>query len=220
MNTLVPRAWRTVLSAGVLSAGVLAVGVLSAGNLHAQERITNAKLETASGAQGVGRAMRDIASRSTATWVGYQVPMVADDTRRLCDGRPARVFLEAADTFTVLARLEKGRPLRLRTFTPECDIDAGGMPVVWLSDVKPDDSVAWLASLVASQPDAAPRRDGLATRAVAAIAMHAAPAAVPQLISLATGTTSADVRRETMTWLARSKDPRAFKFLTDLITSK
>jgi hypothetical protein len=47
---------------------------------------------------------------------------------------------------------------RLRLFTPECDIDAGGMPLVWLNDVKPDESVAWLASLVTAQPDA-PRRD-------------------------------------------------------------
>ena len=38
--------------------------------------------------------------------------------------------------------------MRVRTFTPDCDIDAGAMPLVWLNDVKADDSIAWLASLV------------------------------------------------------------------------
>ena len=117
-------------------------------------------------------------------------------------------------------QVENGSPIRLRTFTPECEIDAGGMPLVWLDDVKPDDSVSWLASLVTSQPDPALKRDSLATRAIAAIAMHAAPAAVAQLISLARGTKSADVRKEAMTWLGRSKDPQALNFLADLLTSK
>jgi hypothetical protein len=198
---------------------LLSAAVFCAAHLHAQERITNAKMQTTSGAQGVSRAIRDIASRPTPTWVGYQVPMVADDGRRLCDGRAPRVFLEPAATFTVLARLENGNPARLRTFTPECDIDAGGMPLVWLTDVKPDDSVAWLASLVTTQPDA-PRRDSLSTRAIEAIALHATPAAVPQLISLARGTKNADVRKDTMAWLGRSRDPQALKFLADLLTSK
>ena len=199
--------------------GCFGASVLNPANVYAQERITNAKLETTSAAQGVGRAIRDVASRSTTTWVGYQVPMVADDGRRLCDGRLPRVFLESATTLTVLARLENGSPLRLRLFTPECDIDAGGMPLVWLNDVKPDESVAWLASLVTAQPDA-PRRDTLSTRAIEAIALHATPAAVPQLISLARGTKNADIRKDTMTWLGRSRDPQALKFLADLLTSK
>ena len=69
--------------------------------------------------------------------------------------RGARVMLESPTEFVVLARVEGGRVSRIRTFTPDCDIDAGGMPVVWLNDVTPDDSIAWLASLVASSPEAA-----------------------------------------------------------------
>jgi hypothetical protein len=144
--------------------------------------------------------------------------MLADNSRRMCDSRPPRVFLEPPPTFTVLARFEGGSAVRLRTTTPECDIDAGGVTVVWLNDVKPDDSVAWLAGLVADQPTSVPHREMLVTPAITAIALHAAPAAVPQLIGLARGAKNADVRRETMTWLGRSRDPQALTFLQDLLT--
>ena len=36
------------------------------------------------------------------------------------------------------------------------------MPLVWLNDVKPDDSVAWLASLVTAAPDTGERHDRVA----------------------------------------------------------
>ena len=48
----------------------------------------------------------------------------------------------------MLTRVEAGRVSRIRTFTPDCNLDSGGMPVVWLQNVTPDDSVAWLTTLV------------------------------------------------------------------------
>ena len=51
------------------------------------------------------------------------------------------------------------RPRRSRQWSsasapsrPDCDVDAGNMPIVWLTDVKPDDSIAWLSSLVTGAP--------------------------------------------------------------------
>ncbi len=56
--------------------------------------------------------------------------------------------------------------VRLRTATPDCEIDAGGLPVVWLDGVKPDDSVAWLTSLVNTIPAAGERFDRVVRPAV------------------------------------------------------
>ena len=92
------------------------------------------------------------------------------------DRNGSRVTLEPATEFLVLARLEGGSVSRVRTFTPDCDIDATGMPLVWLDDVKPDDSVAWLASLVAASPDAGDRAR-VGKTAMSAIALHNVPAA-------------------------------------------
>jgi hypothetical protein len=78
------------------------------------------------------------------------------------------------------------------------------MPLVWLTDVKPDDSVAWLASLVTTLPDAQ-RRDSVSTRAIEAIALHATPAAVPQLISLAFPSSSAWPRGQRTPTSARTR---------------
>src|SRR5262249_18812380 len=56
--------------------------------------------------------------------------------------RGSRVMLEPATEFLVLARVEGGAVSRVRTFTPDCDLDAAGLTVVWLTDVKPDESIA------------------------------------------------------------------------------
>ena len=158
----------------------------------AQGRIANAKTETRSAAQGLEREVRAVAARGGAAWIGYRMPMVAGPRQMCCfdtisdgdaccgvcrlergggvsmsrgdirDRRGSRITLEPPTEFLVLARLEGGVVGRVRTFTPDCDIDATGMPLVWLNDVKPDDSLAWLASLVTAAPDAGERRDRVA----------------------------------------------------------
>ena len=55
-------------------------------------------------------------------------------------------------------------------FAPDCGIDAGGVPVHWITDVQPAQSVALLASLAKGM-------DGGRNGAISAIAMHARPAA-------------------------------------------
>ena len=65
MNNRVHR----VLAVAAILLGVL---VLPA---RAQERISNAKLETRSAAQGIEREVRAVASRGGVVWIGYSVPM-------------------------------------------------------------------------------------------------------------------------------------------------
>src|SRR4029450_9827030 len=91
--------------------------------------------------------------------------------------RGERVMLEAATEFIVLTRIEAGRVSRIRTFTPDCNLDSGGMPALWLQNVTPDDSVAWLTTLVLASPDTGEGRDRVGKTAMTAIALHNAPAA-------------------------------------------
>ena len=63
--------------------------------------------------------------------------------------RGSRVMLEPATEFLVLARLEGGARRRAcAPSRPTATSTPAACRVVWLNDVKPDDSVAWLASLV------------------------------------------------------------------------
>ena len=119
--------------------------LLAAALAAGQGRITNGQIETRAAAQSVEREIAAATSRGGARWVGYRIKVATGRRSMDCLER-SHIALEGATEVSLLARFE-GTPLtRLRTATPECEIDAGGLPVTWLDNVKADDSAAWLAS--------------------------------------------------------------------------
>jgi hypothetical protein len=118
----------------------------------------------------------------------------------------------------LLARFERGKVVKLRTLTPNCDVDAGGMPLVWLNDVRSTDSVRWLSTLV-DESSSDREVQTLSRAAITAIGLHATDAA-PQLIQIARTTTNRNYRRQAMNWLGQSKDPRATAFFEDVLKAK
>jgi len=214
--------------------------------VSAQGRFTNARSETRSAAQGVEREVRAVAGRASASWVGYRVPMVAGPRQMCCYdtisdvngtagmcrlesgggvsmdtgsvSRNGRIMLEPATEFLVLARVERGAVERIRTFTPDCDVDAGSMPVVWLSDVKADDSVAWLSSLVTAT-DVPDTRERVAKSAMHAIAMHDAPAADRALESFVAPSRPEWLRSDTSFWLGNARGEAGARLLARMIAN-
>jgi hypothetical protein len=169
---------------------------------QAQPPLVNARLETRGVQGGLAAEMRSAAARGTATWVAYAVPMI-QRPRTYLSYAPRGCRLEPPTDLLVLARFEAARILELRAQGMDCDLNASGMPVVWLTGVQPDDSVAWLMSLAvpgATQPvlvDTAVRSAGrpdLARPALGAVALHAAPSAARTLIDLAKNGTTAEIR--------------------------
>jgi hypothetical protein len=160
------------------------------------------------------REVTAIAARGTAAWVGYGVPIITGH-RQLCSG----VMLEPPTQLMILARLENGRVVKLRTLTPNCEVDAGGMPVVWLTDVKPVESVAWLAAFVAPATDNRDVTRDLTRPALAAIGLHATDGA-PRLIQIVRTTTDRNLRKQAMSWLGQSRDPQAVRFFEELLNIK
>ena len=225
-----------------------AFSVLSSAPGFAQGRISNAKTETRSASQGLDREVRAAAARTGVTWIGYRMPMVAGPRQMCCydtisdssfsggmcrlesgggvsmntgdlRGRDGlRVTLEPATEFLVLARLESGAVTRVRTFTPDCDIDATALALVWLTDVKPDESIAWLASLVADAPDSSgDRHDRVAKTAVSAVALHNAPAADRALERFVAPASPEWLRADTAFWLGNSRGEAGERLLARLI---
>jgi hypothetical protein len=121
--------------------------------------------------------------------------------------RGTRVVLEPATEFLVLARFEAGKVTRIRTFTPDCDVDASGLTLVWLNDVKPDESVAWLESLTDTK------------QAIHAIAMHSAPSALNVLIRTARQDPDRRRRSDALFWLAQRAGQQAVATITDAINN-
>ena len=212
---------------------------------HAQGRFTNARAETRSAAQGLEREVRAIADRAGASWIGYRMPMVAGPRQMCCFdsssdagaccgmcrlesgggitmntgdslSRGSRIMLEPPTEFLVLARVERGAVERFRTFTPDCDVDAGNMSIVWLSDVKPDDSIAWLSSFVTAV-DAADQRERVAKSAMHAIALHDAPAADRALEGFVAPSRPEWLRSETAFWLGNTRGESGARILARMI---
>ena len=133
------------------------------------------------------------------------------------DRNGTRIALEPATEFLVLARLESGAVTRVRTFTPDCDVDAGGLPVVWITDVKADDSVAWLTSLVTGSPDTGERHDRVGKTALTAVALHDTPSADRALESFVAAARPEWMRGETAFWLGSTRGAEGARLLQRMI---
>ena len=185
-----------------LSASVfvyLAVGISGAG--ADQSQFVNAKLETRSGAQGLEPTVQQIASESEQPqWIAYGVARIASNEHSNCcwnyrgngedwcgicrleheDGKVATgkddgstVKLEGTPEITVLVRVEQKRVMRIRVAPGQCTLDAGGLRAIWLSDVKPNESVAFLTSYVEGGRGQGEPHSDLREQALMAIAQHA-----------------------------------------------
>ena len=132
------------------------------------------------------------------------------------------VRLEAGTQVTIFVRLVDKRIERLRALTDDCPVDAGGLSLHWLTGVSGADSVAWLKARALDETMEVDVKSRIASAAVRAIALHRDTSAVATLIEFARSTpltpTATSVRREAMTGLGQSRDPRALQFLQAVIT--
>src|ERR1041384_2574042 len=133
--------------------------------------LINAQTDTRSAASGLEREYRTLlAAQPQPAWIGYSVP-TARGNNLGCDfvrdsyATAGVVHLEPPDHAVILFRVENNALNRIRTLSPNCEIDAGGVPVHWLNDVQPAQSVALLISLV-------PEREHAGDGAVSALAAH------------------------------------------------
>jgi hypothetical protein len=128
---------------------------------------------------------------------------------------PAGVIkLEGSDRMIVLFRIAERVVDRIRVFSEDCQLDAGGRSVRWLENVRPSDSIALLESFVSSQADA---RSRITDGAVSAIAMHGDPAADASLERLVSASQPETVRKKVTFWLGNSRGRRGFETLRGVL---
>ena len=182
---------------------VLAAGLIlaAAASLAAQSPVVNAVVEKRAPSADFARDIRTAADRPTPAWIGYRVPIArrSDAALQTYAGCCGQCRLAPPTDLVVLARVQRGEILELRPLAVDCDMDAGGMPLIWFEPVTAEASVAWLRTFVATPPDGTRR---LEQQALTAIAQHAGPAAASALVAFArSGTTQ--IRGQAMSWLAR-----------------
>jgi len=188
----------------------------------AQSRITNGRIETHAIATGLAKELPALAAKLTEpTWIGYAAPMI-DGEHHMCDYwndnvrntySNAPVHLEPPDFFFVLFRVESGQIVRIRNYSADCPMDAGGKAVHWFTNVAPADSLNYLKAFVTSP--SSPSR--IVDSAVTAIAMHEGQPALDALIGMARDNASAKIRGNALFWLAQRAGQKAVGTITAAI---
>jgi hypothetical protein len=175
--------------------------------------LINAQLDTRSAASGLETVFRGLlAAQPQPAWIAYAVPLVRGHNLG-CEyvspgGRtaPGVVHLEAPDQAIVLFRLEGSAVNRIRVVSPDCEIDAGNVPVHWLTDVRPAESVALLGTF-----------DFYFNETTSAIALHADPSADTALEAMVASSQPEKVRQRAAFWLGAARGRRGFDRAKDLI---
>ena len=171
-----------------------------------QPTIDNAKLEAHNFS---GTIASQISQLGTGPyWVAWSEPIIAGQHNDVCSwnrggnyydsGRTpgAPVRLEGETALVLLVRVENGLTSELRISSPDCHLDAGGMPFYWLNNVPPAESIAWLkAQASARQSDTS----------VMSIALHRDAAADQALDDLAATTQPVELRKRAATWLGTAR---------------
>lgn len=117
---------------------------------------------------------------------------------------PRTTYLEGAPVAVIMIRIDPERYPRIRSFSLDCDLDAGNMPVALLENVNPRDSIALLETFLGGADDRA-------RAALRAIALHADPAADTALEKAAT---SPYLRRNAINYIGSARGARGFDFLS------
>jgi hypothetical protein len=184
---------------------LLAAAPTFAQSAPAPGQIINAVLDTRAATEPLDRELDNAARRGTL-WVGYQVPSTGAQHQTCvpyaADG-VARVMLEKPREISILIRFEANAVSRIRVSTPECVIDAGGLPVIWLQNIKPAESVAWLVKTINQTPTLRDNRDRGFEGALSALSLHAGDDATRALLALAKNDARKDVRGRALFWLAQ-----------------
>jgi len=218
-------------------------------------RVVNAKMSTQSAVGGVASAFRTIeGAEGGPAWIGYAVPIVPGSHHMCCntsagefsenvcgrcrledrrgdngdvtmDAGGKRVKLESSPDFLVLYRIAAGKVTKVRTFSPNCELDAGGLAFVWLTDVRPPESVAWLTSLVnADNEGASEDGDGeddghFSSAAITAIALHGDVSAEGALEAFAAAGQPEHRREKAAFWLGAARGRPGYEALRRLVAN-
>ena len=191
----------------------------------AQPHIVNAKLDTRPASAGLEREYRAIVNAAaTPAWIGYSVAAIEGDHRECCwdgghscgcsleGGHNTQVSgdrtekLEASGRIAVLIRIENKQVGKVQVYAESCELDAGGLPVHWLTDVRPAESVALLSTFVGGG-------DELSDSAVLAIAMHEDQAADRAMKGFIAPSQPEAVREKAIFWLGAARGKRGYDVL-------
>jgi hypothetical protein len=220
---------------GPISASVI---LLLASALPAQQpKVIETQLKVESVGQTLAATIDRVRHSSGRLWVGYEVPALSglhlsscsnwSDSSQTDDGCCGEFRLEddhgiqrnnngaVEQNVYILLRFDKGDIVKVRTAGAGCRLNAGGVDFAWLTGVKQDESIAYLAGLVSQASQTSRVIEG----ALLAISVHASPEATHSLEQIASSTASRHTREQSAFWLGVQRGHEGFLALRSLETT-
>ena len=209
--------------------------------LQQPAQITNGRVDMRAGSS-IEHEIAAAAQQTEPSWVAWKVPTVSGRSQNCCwhtndnqswygcgvepstpgaaAARPQQptgpVPLEAGTTLLVMARVVGGKVERVRTFSDDCPIDAGGRAIRFLDNVAPEASVKWLSDYITTTLTAEPRSSSY-NNALSAIASTAGPAADAALDRFAEASQPSNVRRQAAFWIGQARGSAGFAKLKAML---
>jgi HEAT repeat protein len=166
---------------------------------------SNTKIELRSAGTGLQATMKELVTAAgSAMWIGYEVASVPGEHGDCCGdyreganrksngvwhlekehgsgGESVRskndVALEGGKGLWILYRADKRKIERIQVISGRCRLDAGGLRLIWLEDVKSKESVAFLSEFVQGREISGSDENRISEQALTALALHADAAA-------------------------------------------
>jgi hypothetical protein len=225
-----------ILRGFIASAAIL----LTLNAIAQQPQLKNAKLQTISATGVLADQITALAGQQPGSaWIGYSVPAVAGHHNSCCygsgdgNGCCGTCYLEGnhenfqnwhgdcdndnepdATSIVVFYRVEERKISNIRFFTPNCVVDAGGLPVIGISNVDPKQSVVYLSGLVSKDGESR-----LGKRALDVIAQHADSSADAALDRFVAPSSPEKIREHAAFWLGVERGQHGYETIKRLIES-
>jgi hypothetical protein len=243
------KTWRTItVTLAAFTVTLIQGQVAKAGQSEQTPNVVNAKLETRAVNGTLAEIFRGlVAQAEKPEWVGYGVPQIAGDRTVCCgnfsDGygscgtcrlekengvtssnsggtrKNGTVELEGSRELVVLFRLEGKQVSKIREASEDCTLDAGGLPFIWLTDVKPAESVALLVDFVHKATFEGHGEHEVGQGALSAIALHADASADRAFESFVAADQPEQLRKHASFWLGASRGKSGEALLQKMATS-
>lgn len=207
-------------------------------------KLVNAKLQTVDAASGLRPVVDRIMKEQGPLWMAYVIPTLRKERTMCCfdswegnykgccsgcklesrDGtfnvgtmKGENCNLEPVDFAFVFLRADGGKITKSKAFSNDCALDAAGLPVYWLTNVKPAESVALLSALVRSDETDSESGKRIGPQAIMEIALHNDPSADTALEGFIAPNMSRKVRQETGMWLGMERGEKGLAILREAI---
>jgi HEAT repeats len=207
-------------------------------------RIENARIENRALARPLAAELQTWTQQSAQPqWIGYTVPQVAGN-REVCCGssgswnqgcgtcrlegsdhgvnmnsRDANAKLEDPREIGILFRAENHKITKIRVVSSECTLDAAGLPFVWLTGVKPTESVALLAGYVHDEAFEEHDDNRMGHEALTAVALHADQSADRAMESFVRPAEREALRKQAAFWLGETRGKAGLAALQQMAKS-